>query len=255
MMNTPRFFCTAPLTAHTPLVLPQEVAHHLRVLRLKKDDIFTLFDGQGHEFETRLTVEIKNLSASAPICVELAAPTEVNRERKGRITLIQGLTTADKMDWVIEKAVELGVHRVIPVTAQRSVLRLDARRAEKKHQHWQRIIQSASEQCGRNVLMQIDSVCSLELALTTRLNDTESSLLWVAHPEDARPIVECVDRAKKPIQAIDLAIGPEGGWSPQELALFLQKPNAQMLSLGNRILRTETAGLAAVSMLGAYLGW
>lgn len=241
--------------AHSPLILPQEVAHHLRVLRLKKDDVFTLFDGQGHEFETRLTVEIKNLSASSPICVELAAPAEVNRERKGRITLIQGLTTADKMDWVIEKAVELGVYRVIPVTAKRSVLRLDARRAEKKHQHWQRIIQSASEQCGRNVLMQIDSVYSLELALTTRLNDAESSLLWVAHPEGARPMTECLDRAKKPIQAITLAIGPEGGWSPEELSLFLEKPDTQMLSLGDRILRTETAGLAAVSMLGAYLGW
>ena len=241
--------------AHSPLVLPQEVAHHLRVLRLKTGDVFTLFDGQGHEFETRLTVEIKTLSASAPIYVDLAAPTEVNRERKGRITLIQGLATADKMDWVIEKAVELGVHRVIPVTAQRSVLRLDARRAEKKHQHWQRIIQSASEQCGRNVLMQIDSVCTLELALASRLKETHASLLWVAHPEGARPMIECLDSAKKPIQAINIAIGPEGGWSSQELALFLQNPDIQTLSLGNRILRTETAGLAAVSMLGAYLGW
>ncbi len=241
--------------AHSPLVLPQEVVHHLRVLRLKTGDVFTLFDGQGHEFQTRLTVEIKTLSASSPICVDLTAPTEVNRERKGRITLIQGLATADKMDWVIEKAVELGVHRVIPVTAQRSVLRLDARRAEKKHQHWQRIIQSASEQCGRNVLMQIDSVCTLELALASRLKETHESILWVAHPEGAHPMAECLDNAKKPIQAIDIAIGPEGGWSSQELALFLQSPDAKTLSLGNRILRTETAGLATVSMLGAYLGW
>ena len=241
--------------AHSPLVLPQEVAHHLRVLRLKTGDVFTLFDGQGHEFETRLTVDIKNLSASSPIYVDLAVPTEVNRERKGRITLIQGLATADKMDWIIEKAVELGVHRVIPITAQRSVLRLDARRAEKKHQHWQRIIQSASEQCGRNVLMQIDTVCTLELALANRLKETPVSLLWVAHPEGARPIIECLDSAKKAIQAIDIAIGPEGGWSSQELALFMQNPDTQTLSLGNRILRTETAGLATVSMLGAYLGW
>ena len=241
--------------AHSPLVLPQEVAHHLRVLRLKTGDVFTLFDGQGHEFETRLTVDIKNLSASSPIYVDLAAPTEVNRERKGRMTLIQGLATADKMDWLIEKAVELGVHRVIPITAQRSVLRLDARRAEKKHQHWQRIIQSASEQCGRNVLMQIDTVCTLELALANRLKETPVSLLWVAHPEGARPIIECLDSAKKAIQAIDIAIGPEGGWSSQELALFMQNPDTQTLSLGNRILRTETAGLATVSMLGAYLGW
>lgn len=241
--------------AHSPLVLPQEVAHHLRVLRLKTGDVFTLFDGQGHEFETRLTVDIKNLSASSPIYVDLAVPTEVNRERKGRITLIQGLATADKMDWLIEKAVELGVHRVIPITAQRSVLRLDARRAEKKHQHWQRIIQSASEQCGRNVLMQIDTVCTLELALANRLKETPVSLLWVAHPEGARPMIECLDSAKKAIQAIDIAIGPEGGWSSQELALFMQNPDTQTLSLGNRILRTETAGLATVSMLGAYLGW
>ena len=241
--------------AHSPLVLPQEVAHHLRVLRLKTGDVFTLFDGQGHEFETRLTVDIKNLSASSPIYVDLAVPTEVNRERKGRITLIQGIATADKMDWLIEKAVELGVHRVIPITAQRSVLRLDARRAEKKHHHWQRIIQSASEQCGRNVLMQIDTVCTLELALANRLKETPVSLLWVAHPEGARPIIECLDSAKKAIQAIDIAIGPEGGWSSQELALFMQNPDTQTLSLGNRILRTETAGLATVSMLGAYLGW
>jgi 16S rRNA (uracil1498-N3)-methyltransferase len=254
-MNTPRFFCSAPLKAQSPLILPKEVVHHLRVLRLKTGDFFTLFDGQGHEFETRLTVELKNLSTSTPVCVDLSAPTEVNRERKGRITLIQGLATADKMDWIIEKAVELGVHRVIPVAAQRSVLRLDAHRAEKKHQHWQRVIESASEQCGRNVLMQIDSVCTLERVLATRLKDIQASLLWVAHPEEARSMVECVDNAKKPIHAIDIAIGPEGGWSSQELALFLQNPDAQTLSLGNRILRTETAGLATVSMLGAYLGW
>jgi len=254
-MHTPRFFCSKALTAHCPIELPPEVAHHLRVLRLKTGEAFTLFDGLGQEYLTQLTVDTKQISSSTPITVTLSAPTEVDRERKGRITLIQGLASADKMDWVIEKAVELGVHRVIPVAAQRSMLRLDERRAQKKHQHWQRIVQSASEQCGRNVLMQVDMACTLEQALKARLKHTNNLHLWVAHPEGVRPLVACTESIQKPIEAIDIAIGPEGGWSPQELALFLQYPDTQTISLGPRVLRTETAGLAAISMLGAYLGW
>jgi 16S rRNA (uracil1498-N3)-methyltransferase len=263
-MQTPRFFCSKPLIAHSSFELPPEVAHHLRVLRLKTSEFFTLFDGLGHEFQTQLQIDTKQVVGSAPICVDLAAPTQANRERKGQITLIQGLASADKMDWVIEKAVELGVYRVIPVSAQRSVLRLDERRAQKRHQHWQRIVQSASEQCGRNILMQVDLVCSLEQALKARLktsgdvsgaNEPKSTLLWVAHPTGARPMLDCIEANQEPIQAVDIAIGPEGGWSEQELALFLKYPETQITSLGPRVLRTETAGIAAVSMLGSYLKW
>jgi 16S rRNA (uracil1498-N3)-methyltransferase len=257
-MNTPRFFCSLPLIAHQTLVLPQDVAHHLRVLRLKIGDAFTIFDGQGQEFQTQLTVDIKQISSSAPISVALSNATEVNRERKGRITLIQGLATADKMDWVIEKAVELGVHRVIPVSAHRSVMRLDERRAEKKHLHWQRIVQSASEQCGRNMLMQVDLTCSLEQALkaqVTPAHDKNNDMLWVANPTGARPLIECIEQSAKTITSVAIAIGPEGGWSEQETAMFLKIADTQTISLGARVLRTETAGLAAVSMIGAYLNW
>jgi 16S rRNA (uracil1498-N3)-methyltransferase len=275
-MHTPRFFCSTPLIAHSTLDLPPEVAHHLRVLRLKTGQTFTLFDGLGQEFLTQLTTDIRQASGSDVTTVELLAPTEVNRERSGQITLIQGLSSADKMDWVIEKAVELGVHRVIPVAAHRSVLRLDERRALKKHQHWQRIVQSASEQCGRNILMRVDMVCTLEQALKLRLtsadgmsglfnashvdrtnevNQLNEAVLWVAHPNGAQTMIDCVQSHQQPIQAVDIAIGPEGGWSEQELTLFLKHPGTQTISLGPRVLRTETAGLAAVAMLGSYLRW
>jgi 16S rRNA (uracil1498-N3)-methyltransferase len=257
-MKTPRFFCSLPLVAHKTLVLPQEVAHHVHVLRLKVGEVFTLFDGQGQEFQTQLTVDIKQNLSSAPISVELSSATEVDRERKGQITLIQGLATADKMDWVIEKAVELGVHRVIPVSAHRSVLRLDERRALKKHLHWQRIVQSASEQCGRNVLMQVDLTCSLEQALKSQVtpeHNKNNDMLWVANPMGARPLSECIEQSAKTITSVAIAIGPEGGWSEQEIAMCLKIASAQTISLGPRVLRTETAGLAAVSMIGAYLNW
>lgn len=255
-MNTPRFYCSEPLIAHSTLTLPAEVVHHLRVLRLKVGEPFTLFDGLGQEFLTHLKADLGATSSTKPLYAQLEAATVVDRELPGKITLIQGLAVSDKLDWVIEKAVELGVYRVIPVAAQRSVLRLDDARALKKHQHWQRIVQSASEQCGRNVLMHVDVPCRLDTALKKIKGDGLLTIpLWVAHPEGAVKLTTCLEQAQKPLSDIHLAVGPEGGWSESELALFLQQTHAQTISLGQRVLRTETAGMATVSMITGYLNW
>ena len=150
-MAIPRFFCSVPLASNTTVELPTELAHHaIRVLRLKPDADIVLFNGQGGQYPARLLIDGKNgmamLGVHDPIEAELA----------GDITLVQGIPAGDKMDWVIEKAVELGARRLIPIAAQRSVLQLTGERLQKRVQHWNRVAQAASEQCGRNRLMNID---------------------------------------------------------------------------------------------------
>ncbi|KOQ40843.1 16S rRNA methyltransferase, partial [Achromobacter xylosoxidans] len=155
-MSAPRFFCDAPLSAGARIALPEALAHHaIRVLRLRAGEPMVLFNGQGGEYPAVLEIEGKagfaQLGAFDPREAELA----------GRITLVQGLPAGDKMDWVVEKAVELGAAHVCPIAAQRSVLQLAGPRLEKRVAHWQRIAQSAAEQCGRNRLMAVDAPMAL----------------------------------------------------------------------------------------------
>ncbi|WZB63640.1 RsmE family RNA methyltransferase [Achromobacter xylosoxidans] len=151
-MSDPRFFCDVPLAPGARIALPDALAHHaLRVLRLRAGEAIVLFDGKGGEYpacwKRKARRDTPNWGRSTP----------GKRSQPYRITLVQGLPSGDKMDWVIEKAVELGAVRVVPVAAQRSVLQLTGPRLEKRVAHWQRIAQSASEQCGRNRLMNVDA--------------------------------------------------------------------------------------------------
>lgn len=243
-MSAPRFFCDAPLAAGARIVLPEALAHHaIRVLRLRAGETMVLFNGQGGEYPAVLEIDGKAGFA------QLGAFDPREAELVGRLTLVQGLPAGDKMDWVVEKAVELGAARVCPIAAQRSVLQLSGPRLEKRVAHWQRIAQSAAEQCGRNRLMAVDAPVTLAdwLALPA------DGLRLLCHPDADADLAGRLG-ATPNLQSLTLLVGPEGGWSEKELAQA-REAGVQAVRFGPRVLRTETAGLALISAAGALLGW
>lgn len=238
----PRFHVPQPLAAGQQLELPADVAHHVNVVRMEPGDTLTLFNGDGGEYTAVLT-DVQKKKAWAE--VKLFTPREV--ELPFAVTLAQALPEGTKMDWIIEKAVELGVAAVQPLAARRCVVRLSAERAEKKLEHWNGIVVSASEQCGRNRLAAVAPPLEFRewigrkdlhkrVILTPRA--TESLADWARH---------------QPAQALTIMVGPEGGFSDEEEAEALRH-GALPLSIGPRVLRTETAALAAVSILAAAWG-
>lgn len=156
------------------------------------------------------------------------------------------------MDWVVEKAVELGAARVTPIAAQRSVLQLSGPRLDKRVAHWSRIAQSAAEQCGRNRLMTVDA----PLGLRDWLAQPADSLRLLCHPEAIPTLTDVLQASsdQAPLQSLCLLVGPEGGWSDAELTLAAEH-SVQSVRFGPRVLRTETAGLALISAASALLGW
>jgi 16S rRNA (uracil1498-N3)-methyltransferase len=246
-MASPRFYCPESLHPNQTIRLPESLAHHVRVLRLAAGCTVTLFDGQGGEIEGILDFQGKNPT------VTLGEHRPHETELGGRITLVQGLPAGDKMDWVIEKAVELGVAKILPVAAQRSVLQLSGPRLEKRLLHWQRLIQAASEQCGRNRLLEIEAPASLEQVL----GKTNQANRFLCDPSGSVSLREALLGPKgsaQHIKELTLLVGPEGGWSPQEFATATRM-SAQSIQFGRRILRSETAGLALVSAACALLNW
>ena len=242
-MANPRFYCPEPIAAKQVLTLPESVAHHVRVLRLAAGSTIVLFDGHGGEIHGTLDLEGKIAR------VLLGEPLPREAEAAGQLTLLQALPAGDKMDWVIEKAVELGVHCVIPITAQRSVLQLSGPRLDKRLLHWQRIIEAAAEQCGRNRLMQLQRPVSLADALA----QPASYPLFLCDPGATQDLDASLESARA-MNAVGLLIGPEGGWSPQEMSLA-DKHGVRAVRFGPRILRSETAGLAMTAAVSALMGW
>jgi 16S rRNA (uracil1498-N3)-methyltransferase len=238
----PRFFCPQPLVVGAVIDLPEAVAHHVQVLRLAPGAAITVFNGEGGEYTAGL-LHIGKRQVSA----EVNAYTARDVELPYAITLAQALPEASKMDWIVEKAIELGVSGIEPLAAQRCVVRLSAERAEKKLAHWQGIIVSASEQSGRNRL--------------ARLAGLEDYASWIVRQDLPRRII-LTPRAEQSLadwarhqapQAVTLVIGPEGGLSDTEEKAALAH-GALPLAMGPRILRTETAGLAAIAALNACWG-
>ncbi len=246
-MPSPRFYCSEPLAENQTFTVPESVAHHIRVLRLEAGSNIVLFDGQGGEITG--TVDFNGKVAVVVLGERQAREAEL----AGQITLLQGLPSGDKMDWIIEKAVELGVHRIVPIAAQRSVLQLSGPRLEKRLAHWQRTIESASEQCGRNRLMQIQAPQSLEKALA----EPSSHTRLLCEPEGAQDFSTWLQSPAANLHvnpALTLLIGPEGGWSHQEFDCA-HKLGVQSVKFGTRVLRTETAALAMVAAATALLAW
>ena len=236
-----RFFCPGPLQPGTEIALPREVAHHAeRVLRLAVGEELVLFDGSGAEFAGRLTA----LGGQAR--AEIGERSEPLRESPLRLTLAQALASADKMDWVIQKAVELGVDQVIPVAAERSVLKLAGERAGKRLMHWRQVAVAACEQCGRNRLPEIAEVQPLAGYLA---DHREGALRLLLDPVAGQRLAEL----SRPAGPVHLLIGPEGGWAEAELKAA-RVAGCTAIRLGPRILRTETAGLAVISALQALWG-
>jgi 16S rRNA (uracil1498-N3)-methyltransferase len=234
----PRFYCPAPLSPGHTVELPASVAHHLHVLRMQPGEALTLFDGCGGQYAA-LLADIGKKRASATI----GAFEDVEAELPFEVTLAQGLPEGSKMDWIIEKAVELGVAAVQPLVAHRSVVRLSGERAEKRHAHWQGVIEAASEQCGRNRLAQLRPVTELKRSL-----EPDGQVRILFSPRADESLAGWARRT--PPQAVTIMVGPEGGFTPEEESAAVAA-GAFALSLGPRVLRTETAGVAAIASLCA----
>lgn len=234
-----RLFCDFPLAIGENIELPKDAARHIMVLRLSAGDPLTLFNGLGGEYQARITRIDRQR-----VTTEIVSHSSREAELPYRITLAQGIPEATKMDWIIEKSVELGVSDIIPLAAQRSVVRLDNDRAEKRLSRWQAIAISAAQQCGRNRLPHIAS----PVGTGEYLRQTTHSHRILFSPRATETLPEWARRQKP--QDITLMIGPEGGFSPEEETMAEQQ-GVTFLSMGPRILRTETAGLAAVAAINA----
>lgn len=245
-MSPPRFHVDLPLAPHAELFLPDAVAHHAgRALRLRDGDPVVVFDGKGGEYPATLTFEGKHA------VVKLGAHDPRDAELAGRITLVQGIASGDKMDWIIEKAVETGVHAIVPIAADRSVLKLSGDRLEKRLAHWRRIVQAACEQCGRNRIPTVAAPMTLAQWLADEAAPDAVRLL--CHPGADQALTDRL-RAQPGLQDLVLLVGPEGGWSDEE-SRRARAGGVVAVSFGPRVLRTETAGTALIAASSAALGW
>jgi 16S rRNA (uracil1498-N3)-methyltransferase len=233
----PRFYCPLPLHPGETIDLPDNVAHHLHVVRIGVGEEIVLFNGDGGEVVALVDATDKR-RARARVLVHVARECEL----PFAVTLAQALPEGAKMEWIVEKAVEMGVAAIQPLAAQRCVVRLSGEREDKKRAHWQGIVEAASGQCGRNRLLRLhplDEVrawCGQQdlhkrILLTPRGGETLAA--WARH---------------QPPQALALMVGPEGGFTREEEDLALAH-GAIALTMGARVLRTETAAIAAMGML------
>jgi len=242
-MRLTRAYVELPLEAGDRVVLPDHVAAHLlRVLRLAPGDPCTLFNGDGRDYEALIVNANKR-----EMLAEVVLAKEVNNESPLRITLLQGIARGEKMDLVVQKATELGVAAILPVTSERSEVRLDDQRAQKRHAHWRSVMISACEQSGRARTPHLAAPQSLQTAVTQLRTDPIKLTL---DPNGEHSVADLVFGASS---AIVVAIGPEGGWSARDRAI-LHAVGFVGLRLGPRILRTETAGLAAIAALQSRFG-
>ena len=225
-----------PLAAGRGCFVSGTAANHIsRVLRLREGDELTLFDGRGGEYAARIASFRKDV-----VQVEVQEHRPVERESALDLTLVQGVSRGERMDIVMQKATELGVRRIVPVLTERTVVKLDERQGERKVQHWRAIVIAACEQCGRNRVPDVASPLGLHETLRTLDADATRVLLSPAGTLRARDLA----RPSK----ITLLIGPEGGLSDNE-QLAAVAAGFQQVQLGPRILRTETAALAALAAL------
>ncbi len=239
----PRFYCLPPLPSTDTYSLPADAAHHAsRVLRLREGDPVQLFDGNGHECHGRI--------ASLPgkhVIIGNLIHTDINRESALKVVLAQALSSSEKMDWVIQKATELGVSEIQPLATERSIAKLSAERATKRTEHWQQVAIAACEQCGRNVLPIIHPPLDIMVWLQKIRGSTHSKFILL--PQGAASL----QSQQKPDGAAVLLIGAEGGFSAAESDSALLC-GFTPIKLGARVLRTETAAVAGLSALQTLWG-
>lgn len=242
-----RFYHPEKITTGQYIELSDENKHHAaRVLRLKAGDIITLFTGQGGEFSARIEAITKS-----SITVLVQVYHDHDRESPLVIELAQAVCVNEKMDWIIQKAVELGVSRIQPIATVRSIVHLSDERAVRRLQHWQKIIVSACEQCGRNRLPHISPLIDLPGWLSRKKasqSDQEVRLMLSTRTIEGLSHIPPAAAAN-----VVICIGPEGGFTPEEETAMLHT-NFAPLRLGKRIFRTETAALAAIAAIQALWG-
>jgi 16S rRNA (uracil1498-N3)-methyltransferase len=233
--------------SENPIIAPTELRHHLRVRRIRSDQSFQVFDGKGQVAKAQIIPE----STDKMTLLTLSdIHTDTSLESPYEIILLQGLAANEKMDWIIEKAVELGITRIIPLQMERSIVRLDDKKAEKKLSHWEHILIASCEQCGRTVIPHIEAPQTLQKYLQQTSQTSNLLKLYLSPIADIK-LVSVLKRA--PGQGLMMMVGPEGGFSPEENTLIAANDFIGV-SLGKRILRTETAGIVAMSAAHSVWG-
>ena len=236
----PRFHVDAPLRAGGVCTLPEDSAHHaVHVLRLREGEEVTLFNGRGGEYAGRIA-SMQRLRIS----VDLLQHRAIERESPLRVALVQGVSAGERMDTTVRKAVELGVAEIQPVLAARSVARPKGERAEGRRGHWQKIVIAACEQCGRNRIPEVRAVTPLQ-----DYRPEGDAIRVLLSPSAELPYSKVVSKG----EAFILAAGPEAGFTAEEEAA-LARAGFVPASLGPRVLRTETAAVAALAALSALRG-
>jgi len=238
----PRFHVPFPLAPGATVELPKEAAYHaLKVLRVGAGDTAILFDGRGGQWTATLQPAGKGLRAV------LTGYDDADLEPPLRVTLVQCLPAADKMDFVVQKAVELGVSRIQPVAAKRSVIRLSGERMDKRVTHWRHIVSASCEQCGRNRVPEVAPILDLPQYLAMAAEHNDLRLICLPGAEMS------VRDLKIPGQTVSIFVGPEGGLEEGEIRMA-KLAGFRALGLGPRVLRTETAGPAALAALMTLWG-
>lgn len=241
-MHVPRFYHPGKLATEALVKLQEDAAHHaLHVLRMTPGDALILFNGEGGEYRGEIAEAGKR-----DVSVRLLAFAAVERESPLDITLVQGISAADRMDYCVQKAVELGVRAIQPVMTEKAVVRLRGERADKKREHWQRIVIAACEQSGRTRIPRLGPVQTLSQWLAAR---DQQRLAWLLDPDAA----ESLASQQAPNRPVDIVIGPESGFSQQEVDA-LKRAGCTPLLLGPRVLRTETAAPAVLAVMQSRWG-
>ena len=233
----PRLYCDLTLTPGDVVLLPAGAARHIQVLRLQPGDALTLFNGHAGEYDAQV-----DHMGRQEVRVRVGNHHAIEREAPAMVHLVTGMPANDRMDWLVEKATELGVASITPLVAERSVLKLKGERADKKRAHWQGVAVAAAEQCGRNRVPLLHAALDLSDWLSRPTAEGVRCMLSLAQG------TRSLSAAAAGAAPLVVLSGPEGGLSPAEEALALSSGFVPV-TLGSRVLRAETAPLAVLAAL------
>ncbi len=223
-----------------------DVNHIKNVLRMKKGERVKVSDGNNMSYICRII----DFAGKEQVVLDIEETMEVDTELPSKIYLFQGLPKSDKMELIIQKAVELGVYQVIPVMTQRSIVKLDAKKEAKRMARWQQIAESAAKQSGRGYVPEVGGFLTFKEALryASRLDVSIIPYELAEGMEETKDVIQAI----KPGQSVGIFIGPEGGFEKEEIEMAIES-GTKPITLGKRILRTETAGLTTLSILMFHL--
>jgi 16S rRNA (uracil1498-N3)-methyltransferase len=240
--SLPRFYCPIEFHDGDEFQLPADVAHHaIKVLRLTPGMLITLFNGTGIECNAQIQIVSKQ-----NVVVTTAHSKSVNRESNLQIHLVQAIASSDKMDLILQKSVALGIYSIQPVETQRGIIKLSGERIQKREQHWRHVVISACEQCGRNIVPQVYPIMPLPTWLS-KIPRSAAKFILSPYTDNA------LSKLEQPTQPVFLLAGPEGGFTYEEEAAA-RHAGFIALRMGKRVLRTETAALAALAAMQAKWG-